>query len=153
MAKISNKIPVGILGATGMVGQRFISLLKNHPYFEVACLAASERSAGKIYKEAVLGRWAQKESIPRNVSMMMVYSIENDIDTIAQKARFVFSAIDAEKEFIKKIEEAYASRGLPVVSNNSAHRWTEDVPMIMPEINPQHLNIINAQRKKRGWTT
>ena len=83
----------------------------------------------------------------------MVYSIENDIDTIAQKARFVFSAIDAEKEFIKKIEEAYASRGLPVVSNNSAHRWTEDVPMIMPEINPQHLNIINAQRKKRGWTT
>ncbi len=153
MAKTKNKIPVGILGATGMVGQRFISLLQNHPCFEVACVAASERSAGKKYKEAVLERWAQKESMPRNVGILPVYSIENDIDTIAQKVRLVFSAIDAEKEFIKKIEEAYASRGLPVISNNSAHRWTEDVPMIMPEINPHHLSVINLQRKKRGWTT
>ena len=153
MAKTKNKIPVGILGATGMVGQRFISLLQNHPCFEVACVAASERSAGKKYKEAVLERWAQKESMPRNVGILPVYSIENDIDTIAQKVRLVFSAIDAEKEFIKKIEEAYASRGLPVISNNSAHRWTEDVPMIMPEINPHHLSVIDLQRKKRGWTT
>jgi len=153
MAKTKNKIPVGILGATGMVGQRFISLLQNHPWFEIVCVAASERSAGKKYKEAVLGRWAQKESMSRNVGILPVYSIENDIDTIAQKVRLVFSAIDAEKEFIKKIEEAYASRSLPVISNNSAHRWTEDVPMIMPEINPQHLSIIDIQRKKRGWTT
>lgn len=153
MKKVTRKIPVGILGATGMVGQRFISLLENHPWFEVACLAASERSTGKTYAEAVEGRWAQKKSVPKNISKLLVHSVENDVKIIANKAGFVFSAIEADKEFIKRIEEAYASAGTPVVSNNSAHRWSEDVPMIMPEINPRHLKIIEAQRKNRGWKT
>ncbi|MEK7129091.1 MAG: aspartate-semialdehyde dehydrogenase [Patescibacteria group bacterium] len=153
MEKVTKKIPVGILGATGMVGQRFISLLENHPWFEVVCVAASEKSAGKTYAEAVEGRWVQKESMPWNIRKLSVRSIENDVEIISNEASFVFSAILAEKEFIKRIEEAYASAGMPVVSNNSAHRWTEDVPMIMPEINPHHLKIIEAQRKNRGWET
>lgn len=134
MAKTSNKkIKVGILGATGMVGQRFISLLKNHPYFTVACVAASRKSVGK------------------KLGSMTLYSVEDDIETISKKCRLVFSAIDAEKDFIKKIEEAYAERGVVVVSNNSAHRWTSDIPMIIPEINPEHLDIIPIQKKNRGW--
>ncbi len=149
--KINGKIPVGILGATGMVGQQFICLLENHPWFTVTCVAASEKSAGKKYSEAVKGRWLQKKSIPKSVEALPVYSIEKDVKIIAQQVRFVFSAIDADKDFIKKIEEAYAEMGLPVVSNNSAHRWTPDVPMIMPEINIQHLDIIRIQQKKRGW--
>lgn len=153
MKKVTRKIPVGILGATGMVGQRFISILQNHPWFEVVCVAASERSAGKPYSEAAAGRWTQKESIPQNIGKLLVHSVENDVEIIAGKVSFVFCAIDAEKEFIKRIEEVYASNGLPVVSNNSAHRWTEDVPMIMPEINPHHLKIIEIQRKNRGWKT
>lgn len=153
MKKSNKKIPVGILGATGMVGQRFISLLKNHPWFEVVCVAASTRSAGKTYAKAVAGRWLQKEPLPRNISKLLVYSVENDVKMIANKVSFVFSAIEAEKEFIKKTEGAYASAGIPVVSNNSAHRWTEDVPMIMPEINPHHLEMIGVQRKNRGWKT
>ncbi|KKQ21402.1 MAG: Aspartate-semialdehyde dehydrogenase (Non-peptidoglycan organisms) [Parcubacteria group bacterium GW2011_GWC1_36_9] len=131
----NNKIKVGILGATGMVGQRLISLLKNHPWFKVTVVAASKRSKGK------------------KIGSLVVYSIEDDIEIISKKCSFVFSAIEADKDFIKKIEESYAERGLPVVSNNSAHRWTKDVPMIMPEINPHHLDIIPIQRKKRGWTT
>ncbi len=146
-----NRIPVGILGATGMVGQRFISLLEDHPWFEVVCVAASEKSVGKKYKEAVRGKWTQKKAIPKNINQLLVHSVEHDVNVIAKKARFVFSAIEAEKEFIKKIEETYASIGMPVVSNNSAHRWTDDVPMIMPEINPHHLTMIDVQRKKRGW--
>ncbi len=118
-----------------MVGQRFISLLKNHPWFEVAVVAASRKSAGK------------------KLGFLTLYSVEDDIDFISKKCDFVFSAINADKDFIKKIEESYAKKGLPVVSNNSAHRWTGDVPMIMPEINPHHLNIIPLQRKNRGWTT
>ena len=148
-----NKIKIGILGATGMVGQRFITLLANHPWFTVVCVAASNKSAGKTYKEAVFGRWAQKESIPEDMGALTVYSIENDLKIIAEQCSFVFSAIEAEKDFIKKIEESCASLGLGVVSNNSAHRWTQDVPMIMPEVNPQHLDIIPIQRKNRGWTT
>lgn len=151
MRKITEKIPVGLLGATGMVGQRFISLLEDHPWFEVAFVAASGKSAGKTYAEAVEGRWAQKASVPRNIGQLPVCSVENGVNVMAGRAGFVFSAIDAEKDFIKKMEEAYAVSGMPVVSNNSAHRWTEDVPMIMPEINPRHLRIIEAQRKNRGW--
>ncbi|MEK7190370.1 MAG: aspartate-semialdehyde dehydrogenase [Patescibacteria group bacterium] len=153
MRNSKNKIPVGILGATGMIGQRFISLLEDHPWFEVVCVAASEKSAGKTYLQAVEGRWMQAKPIPFNVSKLLVHSVEKDMPIIVKKVRFVFSAIEAETKFIKKIEEAYASLGLPVVSNNSAHRWSEDVPMIMPEINPQHLKMISIQRKKRGWTT
>ena len=130
-----NKIKVGILGATGMVGKRFISLLRNHPWFEVAAVAASRKSVGK------------------KLGLFTVYSVEDDFEEICKKCDFVFSAIDADKDFIKKIEESYAERGLPVVSNNSAHRWTEDVPMILPEINPHHLDIIPTQQKNRGWTT
>lgn len=151
MKNVNNKIPAGILGATGMVGQRFISLLEDHPWFEVVCVAASERSAGKNYAEAVGNRWAQKKPMPKKIGKLLVYSVEHDAETIAKKVKFVFSAIEAEKEFIKHIEEAYASVGIPVVSNNSAHRWTDDVPMIMPEINPHHLSMIDAQRKNRGW--
>jgi len=132
--KTKNKIKVGILGATGMVGERLISLLKNHPWFEVAVVAASRRSVGK------------------KLGSLTLYSVEDDIDIISKKCSFVFCAIDADKDFIKKIEEAYASKGLPVVSNNSAHRWTSDIPMIMPEINGEHLDIIPAQKKNRGWT-
>lgn len=133
--KNKSKIKVGILGATGMVGQRLISLLKDHPWFEVAVVAASRKSAGK------------------KLGSLTVYSVEDDIEIISKKCSFVFCAIDAEKEFIKKIEEAYAGAGLPVVSNNSAHRWTSDVPMIMPEINPHHVEMIEIQKKNRGWTT
>src|SRR3989338_10462332 len=147
MKNARNKISVGILGATGMVGQRFISLLQNHPWFEVVCVAASKKSVGKNYAEAVTGRWTQKKSIPRAIEKQLVYSIENDAATIAKKVKFVFSAFEAEKEFIKKIEKIYASAGIPVISNNSAHRWTKDVPMIMPEINPHHLRMIDIQRK------
>ncbi len=134
-SKLNKKIKVGILGATGMVGQRFISLLKDHPWFEIAVVAASRRSAGK------------------KLGPFIIYSVEDDIEKISQKCSFVFSAIDADKDFIKKIEEAYAEKGLPVVSNNSAHRWTSDIPMLMPEINPEHINIIPIQRKNHGWTT
>lgn len=130
-----DKIKVGVLGATGMVGQRLIALLENHPWFEVAAVAASRRSAGK------------------KLGSLTIYSVEDDIDIITKKVRLVFCAIDADKEFIKKIEEAYAGRGIPVVSNNSTHRWTADIPIIMPEINPEHLEMIDLQRKNRGWTT
>lgn len=146
-----NKIPVGVLGATGVVGQRFVILLENHPWFEIVCVAASEKSAGKKYKEAVNNKWQQKEKIPEGIGKLNVFSIEKDLNKIAEKVKFVFSAIDAEKDFIKKIEDAYAAKGMPVVSNNSAHRWTSDVPMIIPEINPEHLNIIPIQKKNRGW--
>ena len=151
--EISQKIPVGILGATGMVGQRLVCLLQDHPWFTVACVAASEKSAGKTYAEAVKERWTQKEKIPKGVKYLNVFSIEKDMEIISKKCHFVFSAIDADKELIRKIEESYASGGLPVVSNNSAHRWTPDVPMIIPEINSDHLDIISVQKKNRGWTT
>ncbi len=147
----NKKIKVGILGATGMVGQRFVSLLANHPWFEVTVVAASPRSAGKTYKEAVEGRWALKEPVPQNISKMVVLAVEDDMGKITQDVQLVFSALDMEKEEIRRIEESYAGKGVAVVSNNSAHRWTEDVPIILPEINPLHLDLINGQRKNRGW--
>ncbi|QQG40978.1 MAG: aspartate-semialdehyde dehydrogenase [Candidatus Levyibacteriota bacterium] len=145
------KIPVGILGATGMVGQRFVTLLKNHPWFTVACVAASAKSAGKYYKEAVENRWVMKEKIPDEIARLSVCAVENDMNRIAKQVSFVFSALDMEKETIKVIENNFASRDIPVISNNSAHRWTEDVPMIIPEINANHLSIISAQQKHHGW--
>lgn len=145
------KIKVGILGATGSVGQRFVTLLENHPWFEVVIVAASPRSAGKSYQEAVQGRWALKEAIPEYVKSMTVLEVQADMEKIAGEVQLVFSALDMDKEEIKQIEESYAKLNLAVVSNNSAHRWTEDVPMILPEINPGHLELINTQRKNRGW--
>jgi|CXWL01.1.fsa_nt_gi aspartate-semialdehyde dehydrogenase len=146
-----NKLNVAILGATGMVGQRFIALLENHPWFEVACVAASPRSAGKPYSEAVVGRWLMNTPIPSSVATLKVLAVEEDLEKIANQVDFVFSALDLDKDQIKKIEEHYAARGIPVVSNNSAHRWTPDVPMIMPELNHGHANLIDLQKKNRGW--
>jgi len=145
------KIPVGILGATGMVGQRFITLLNNHPWFEIVCLAASPKSAGKKYKDAVAGRWMMETAIPAGVADMVVRAVEDDMDKIVREVSLVFSALDMEKEKIIALENAFAGHGLAVVSNNSAHRWSADVPMIMPEINPDHLKLIPLQQKKRGW--
>ena len=145
------KLSVGILGATGMVGQRFISLLENHPWFEVRAVAASRNSAGKTYSEAVKGRWKFANPIPTGVRGLTVYSVEDDVRKIKSQVDFVFSAMDMEKDAIRALEELYASNGIPVVSNNSAHRWTADVPMIMPEINPDHLAMIPIQKKNRGW--
>lgn len=147
----NQKIPVAILGATGMVGQRLITLLQDHPWFEIVCLAASAKSAGKTYGEAVQNRWALEEIPAEEINKLVVYSIEKDIEKIAENAKLVFSAFDADKDFIKNIEETYAAAGLAVVSNNSAHRWTDDVPMVMPEINPGHLEMIDVQRNNRGW--
>ncbi len=145
------KIKVGILGATGMVGQRFVSLLDNHPWFEVTCLAASPNSSGKRYGGAVKGRWKIEPKIPDFSKNLIVKRVEEDINEICKEADFVFSALDLDKEKIIKIEEAYASKGIPVVSTNSAHRWTKDVPMMMPEINPEHIRLIDLQKKNRGW--
>ncbi len=145
------KIKVGILGATGMVGQRFVALLENHPWFEVTFVAASHQSAGKTYEEAVKGRWKMQTEIPGRVRKLIVKRVEEDIDDICKEVDFVFSALDMDKQKIMDIEETYASKGTPVVSNNSAHRWTEDVPMIIPEINPEHVKLIDIQRKNRDW--
>jgi aspartate-semialdehyde dehydrogenase len=148
---IGEKIKIGILGATGMVGQRFVTLLKDHPYFEVVVVAASPRSAGKKYSEAVEGRWSMEESIPENVGNLIVKAVEADIDEITGQVQLVFCALDMDKSEIRRIEEEYAAHEVAVVSNNSAHRWTRDVPMILPEINPDHLELIDIQRKNRGW--
>lgn len=148
-AKIK-KLRVGVLGATGMVGQRFVSLLDGHPWFEVVVVAASPRSAGRKYYEAVSGRWAMKTPIPPMISGMMVLDV-NEVDKIKKQVDFIFSAVDMTKEEIMAIENKYAENGIPVVSNNSAHRWTPDVPMIMPEINPDHADIIPIQKKNHGW--
>ncbi len=141
---------VGIIGATGMVGQRFISLLSNHPWFNIALLAASPRSAGKKYTEAVGTRWAMKTEIPEKVKDMVLFDATADIEEIASKVDFVFCAVDMKKDEIRALEEAYAKAECPVISNNSAHRHTEDVPMIIPEINPDHAEIIEAQKKRLG---
>lgn len=141
---------VGIIGATGMVGQRFITLLDNHPWFNIKLLAASPRSAGKKYSEAVGDRWVMKTDIPDYVSEMVVYDAANDIEKITGQVDFVFCAVDMKKDEIKALEEAYAKAECPVVSNNSAHRHTPDVPMIVPEINPEHAEIIESQRKRLG---
>lgn len=148
-ADMSEKLKVGILGGTGMVGQRFISLLENHPWFQVTVIAASERSAGKSYEEAVGGRWKMDTPMPEAVKKLVVMNV-NEVEKVASEVDFVFSAVDMGKDEIKAIEEAYAKTETPVVSNNSAHRWTPDVPMVVPEINPQHFDIIPTQRKRLG---
>ena len=146
---MSNKLKVGILGGTGMVGQRFISLLENHPWFEVVTIAASPRSAGSTYEEAVSGRWKMSTPMPEAVKNIIVKNV-NDIEAVSSEVDFVFSAVDMTKEEIKKIEEDYAKTETPVVSNNSAHRWTPDVPLIVPEVNPEHLEVIESQKKRLG---
>ena len=148
---MSEKLKVGILGGTGMVGQRFISLLENHPWFEVTTIAASPRSAGKTYEEAVGGRWKMDTPMPEAVKKIVVMNV-NEVEKVASMVDFVFSAVDMTKDEIRKIEEEYAKTETPVVSNNSAHRWTPDVPMIIPEINPEHMEVIAYQRKRLGTT-
>ena len=146
---MEQKLRVGILGATGMVGQRFISLLENHPWFEVVTLAASPRSAGKTYEEAVGGRWKMDTPMPEAVKKLVVMNV-NDVEHVASTVDFVFSAVDMSKDEIKAIEEAYAKTETPVVSNNSAHRWTPDVPMVVPEVNPEHMEVIKYQKERLG---
>lgn len=141
---------VGIIGATGMVGQRFATLLENHPWFQVTALAASARSAGKTYREAVGKRWLMSSPIPEKMADMIVFNADTDVEKIASMVDFVFCAVDMKKEEIKALEEAYAKAECPVVSNNSAHRGTPDVPMVVPELNPEHTEIIAAQRKRLG---
>ena len=148
---MDNKLKVGILGGTGMVGQRFISLLENHPWFEVVAIAASPRSAGKTYEEAIGGRWKMTTPMPEAVKKIVVQDV-SDVENVASKVDFVFSAVDMTKDEIKKIEEEYAKTETPVVSNNSAHRWTPDVPMVVPELNPEHLEVIADQKKRLGTT-
>ena len=143
------KRPVGVIGATGMVGQRFLTLLAEHPYFEVTALAASARSAGKTYKEAVGSRWKLDIPMPEKFADMKVIDAAN-IDEMKKLCNVVFCAVDMKKEDIRALEEAYAKAEIPVVSNNSAHRWTPDVPMVIPEINDAHLEVIDAQRKRLG---
>ena len=148
---MEQKLKVGILGATGMVGQRFIALLENHPWFEVVTVAASPRSAGKTYEEAVGGRWKMDTPMPEAVKNLVVYNV-NEVEKVASTVDFVFSAVDMTKEEIRAIEEAYAKTETPVVSNNSAHRWTPDVPMVVPEINSEHFDVIADQKKRLGTT-
>ncbi len=150
---MSQKIPVAILGATGMVGQRFITLLNDHSMFEIAHIAASKRSAGKTYKEAVGERWAMQGNMPINIANATVLSVTDDINKITKDVKMVFCAISTTKEETIDIEESYAAAGVAVVSNNSANRWTKDVPMLMPEINTDHLDMIAAQQKNRSWST
>lgn len=146
---MEKKLRVGILGGTGMVGQRFITLLENHPWFEVVCVAASGRSAGRAYEEAVEGRWKMSVPMPESVKKLVVMDI-NEVDKISSMVDFVFCAVNMPKDEIKAIEDMYARAETPVVSNNSAHRWTKDVPMVVPEINPEHLEVIEAQKKRLG---
>ncbi len=148
---MGQKLRVGVLGATGMVGQRFLSLLENHPWFEAVTVAARARSAGKTYEEAAGGRWKMKTPMPEAVKKLVVQNV-NEVEKVASSVDFVFSAVDMTKEEIRAIEEAYAKTETPVVSNNSAHRWTPDVPMVVPEINSEHFAVIEAQRKRLGTT-
>ncbi|MCR5719326.1 MAG: aspartate-semialdehyde dehydrogenase family protein, partial [Lachnospiraceae bacterium] len=148
---MSDKLKVGILGGTGMVGQRFISLLENHPWFEVTTIAASPRSKGKTYEEAVGDRWKMTTPMPERVKNIVVMDV-NEVEAVSSQVDFVFSAVDMTKDEIKAIEEKYAKTETPVVSNNSAHRWTPDVPMVVPEINPDHMKVIDFQKKRLGTT-
>ena len=149
------KYQVGIIGGTGMVGQRFVTLMENHPWFQLKVIAASSRSAGKTYEEAVGARWAMTTPMPEEAKKIVVMDATADIEKIAAQVDFVFSAVDMKKEEIKALEEAYAKCECPVISNNSAHRWTDDVPMVIPEINADHIKVIEDQRKrldtKRGF--
>ena len=141
---------VGIIGATGMVGQRFVTLMEGHPWFRLTALAASSRSAGKTYEEAVDRRWAMTAPIPEEAKTLVVLDAQADAEKLAGMVDFVFCAVDMKKEEIRALEEKYAKLECPVVSNNSAHRWTEDVPMVVPEINADHIRLIDAQRKRLG---
>ena len=147
--EMKEKLKVGVLGATGMVGQRFVSLLADHPWYEVTVVAASPRSAGKTYEEAVGARWKLDNPMPENVKKLVVKDLHN-IEEVVADVDFVFSAVDMTKDEIRAIEEAYAKAEVPVVSNNSAHRWTPDVPMIIPELNPEHAEVIEFQKKRLG---
>ena len=148
---MEKKLRVGILGATGMVGQRFISLLENHPWYEVVTVAASPRSAGKTYEEAVGDRWKMTTPMPEAVKKLVVMNV-NEVEKVAASVDFVFSAVDMTKDEIRAIEEEYAKTETSVVSNNSAHRWTPDVPMVVPEVNPEHFDVIEFQKKRLGTT-
>jgi len=149
---MANKLKVGIVGGTGMVGQRFVQLLEHHPWFEVTAIAASANSAGKTYEEAVQGRWKLSTPIPDRVKSITVQDAAK-VQAVADGVDFIFCAVDMKKNEIQELEEQYARTGTPVVSNNSAHRWTPDVPMVIPEINPHHLEVIAAQRKRLGTST
>jgi aspartate-semialdehyde dehydrogenase len=146
---MENTLKVGVLGATGMVGQRFITLLEGHPWFEVTTVAASANSAGRTYGEAVAGRWTLASPAPARVSSLTVRDA-SDVDAIATSVDAVFCAVDMPKEDTARLEEAYAKAETPVMSNNSAHRATPDVPMMIPEVNPDHANVIGAQRRRLG---
>ena len=143
------KCKVGVIGATGMVGQRFLTLLENHPYFEVTALVASPRNAGKTYEQALDGRWKMTTPLPEKYKNMTIISSE-DIETVKSLVSFVFCAVNMKKDEVKALEEAYAKAEIPVVSNNSAHRWTPDVPMVIPEVNADHYEVIEAQKKRLG---
>jgi aspartate-semialdehyde dehydrogenase len=144
------RMKVGVIGGTGMVGQNYITLLRNHPWFEVTYVAASPRSAGKTYAEAVSGRWLMPEPAPEQIEDLVVQDA-NLVQSAKGKCELVFSAIEADKDTVRRLEEEYAKIGIPVVSNNSAHRSTPDVPMMIPEVNPGHTELIRFQRKQRGW--
>ncbi|MBQ9565601.1 MAG: aspartate-semialdehyde dehydrogenase, partial [Synergistaceae bacterium] len=144
------KYQVGVIGGTGMVGQRFISLIANHPWFELAVIAASEKSAGKTYGEAVKPRWAIETPFPEQYSDMVIMDADKEKAAIAEKVDFVFCAVNMNKDEILALEEAYARLECPVISNNSANRWTPDVPMVIPEVNPEHIEVIHDQRKRLG---
>ncbi|MBL0213614.1 MAG: aspartate-semialdehyde dehydrogenase [Myxococcales bacterium] len=146
---MANKLKVGVLGATGMVGQRFVSLLEGHPWFEVTAVAASPSSAGKQYADAVAGRWTLGGDVPPTAARLTVGNA-SDVEAIANQVDFVFCAVDMDKAATAKLEEDYARAETPVVSNNSAHRWTSDVPMMIPEINADHMGVIEAQKKRLG---
>ncbi len=145
------RLRAAVLGATGMVGQRFITILDKHPWFEVTVVAASPRSEGKTYEEAVGDRWKMDVPMPEAVKNLKVMNV-NDVEKVAAQVDMCFSAVDMTKDEIRAIEEAYAKTETPVVSNNSAHRWTPDVPMIVPEINPEHADVIEFQKKRLGTT-
>ncbi len=144
------KYQVGVVGATGMVGQRFVTLISNHPWFELKVVAASARSAGKRYKDAVGAKWAMETAIPNCAKDLIVMDAVADVDAIAGQVDFIFSAVDMKKDEIRALEERYAKAECPVISNNSAHRWTPDVPMVIPEVNPEHIQVIPFQRKRLG---
>ena len=147
---MEKKLKVGVIGATGMVGQRFITLLHAHPWFEIAALAASARSAGKTYEEALNGRWVMQAPLPKEIAAMPVFDAVRQMEEVVKRVDFVFCAVDMEKEQIRNLEDAYAKAECPVVSNNSAHRHTPDVPMVIPELNNAHIEIIKDQRKRLG---
>ncbi|NQU43156.1 aspartate-semialdehyde dehydrogenase [bacterium] len=144
------KIRAGIIGATGMVGQNYVRLLRDHPWFRISYLAASPRSAGKTYTEATAGRWQMEEEIPAEARNLIVGDA-NDVEASRKNCDFVFSSVEMDKELVRELENKYAAAGLPVVSNNSANRHTPDVPMLIPEINPDHTSLFETQRKNHGW--